>query len=127
MNGLNYQPTWNRVLVEKEEPPEKLGSFWVPDVSKLEPFIARVIAVGPGYFDEEGNHVPMTVKPGDRILMNRWAGYQVTLDGKVYYWIYQFADNRTDIWGIVPEGMSVEAIFPKQSQVDRYDRYQSVM
>lgn len=116
---VNFQPTFNRVLVEKEEVDDKLGSFFIPELSKVEGLMARVIAVGPGYYTEDGVFFPTTVKPGDRVLVSRWAGYQVKINGKEYMWMYEFRDKRNDIWGLVPEGVSVQPVYPKQSKVDR--------
>lgn len=121
---LNFRPTWNRVLIEKEEPDEKIGMFYIPDVSKPVPCVARVIAVGPGYYDDAGNFVATTVKPGDRVFINRWAGYQVAMNGKKLIWLYEFRDNRTDIWGLVEEGVHVTTPMPKSKRVDR--EYQNI-
>jgi len=41
-----------------------------------------VVAVGSGKLDEKGKHVPVEVKKGDRILMGKYAGTEVKLDGE---------------------------------------------
>jgi len=70
-------------LVKREEPSETVkGGIIIPDTAKEKPQEGKVVAVGSGKLDEKGKHVPVEVKKGDRILMGKYAGTEVKLDGE---------------------------------------------
>ncbi len=76
------QPTRDRVLVKADPPPEKVGSIFLPDsaitnktpmMDGLKAVPGIVVAVGPGFYDDDGDFVPTTVKPGDKVwVTSRW-------------------------------------------------------
>ncbi|QBG48062.1 co-chaperone GroES [Verrucomicrobia bacterium S94] len=82
---MNIKPLGERVLVEpvKEEEAVK-GGIIIPDSAKEKPQEGKVIAVGTGKVDENGNAVPFNVKEGDIILMPKYGGTEVKVDGKEY-------------------------------------------
>ena len=80
---MSFKPLQDRVVVERTEQEEKtLGGIIIPDSAKEKPVQGVVIAAGPGLRDENGKHVPMDVKAGQKILFGKWAGTEVKLNGK---------------------------------------------
>ena len=57
-----------------------LGLF-IPDTAKEKPSRGEVVAVGPGKSDESGKRIAMSVKAGDNVLFNKYAGTEIKLDG----------------------------------------------
>ena len=82
---MNIQPLADRVLVEplKEEETKK-GGIIIPDTAKEKPQEGKVIAVGTGKLDEDGKKIAFNVKKGDRVLMPKYGGTEVKIDGKEY-------------------------------------------
>ncbi len=78
-------PLGNRVLASRIEQEEVLkGGIILPDAAKKKQEMAVVIAVGPGLLNKEGKTLPMPVKIGDKILMDKYAGQEITLDDEEY-------------------------------------------
>jgi chaperonin GroES len=82
---MKIKPLGERVLVEpiKEEEVAK-GGIIIPDSAREKPQEGKVIAVGTGKIDKDGNKVPFNVKKGDIVLMPKYGGTEVKLDGKTY-------------------------------------------
>lgn len=79
------RPLGNRVLVRRLEAEEKLkGGILLPDSAKKKQEQAQVVAVGTGKRDKNDNLIPMPVKVGDIILMEKYSGQEVTLDDQEY-------------------------------------------
>ena len=79
---MKLQPLNDRILVKRLESEEKTASgLYIPDTAKEKPSKGEVIAVGPGKVDDNGNRVALTVKKGDMVLFNKYAGTEVKLDG----------------------------------------------
>lgn len=80
---MKIRPLGDRLLVKREEPSETVrGGIIIPDSAKEKPQEGKVVAVGKGRLDEDGKRVKMEVKKGDRILMGKYAGTEVKLDGE---------------------------------------------
>lgn len=81
----NLKPLGNRVLVRRLEAQEKLkGGIILPDSAKKKQEQAEVIAVGTGKKDKDDNLIPMPVKVGDIVLMDKYSGQEVTIDDQEY-------------------------------------------
>lgn len=81
----SLKPLGNRVLVQRLEPEEKLkGGIILPDSAKKKQETARVIAVGPGKRSDDGKEQPIPVKVDDVVLMDKYAGQEVTIDDEEY-------------------------------------------
>lgn len=79
------RPLGNRVLVSRLEAEEKLkGGILLPDTAKKKQERAQIIAIGPGKKDKNGNVIPMPVKIGDIILMEKYSGQEVTLNNEEF-------------------------------------------
>ena len=78
--ALKVKPIADRVLVEPSAAEEKTaGGLYIPDTAKEKPQRGKIVAVGAGKKDE-----PMTVKVGDVVLYGKYAGTEVTIEGKDY-------------------------------------------
>jgi chaperonin GroES len=76
-------PLYDRVLLKRiEEQEVKRGGIIIPDTAKEKPQEAEVIAVGKGRVNDEGKVVPLEVKKGDRVLIGKYSGTEVTIDGE---------------------------------------------
>lgn len=79
---MKIRPLADRVLVKREEPAETVrGGIIIPDTAKEKPQEGKVVAAGPGRLDDNGKRVPLEVKKGDRILIGKYAGTEVKIDG----------------------------------------------
>ena len=84
-NSISFRPLGNRVLVRRLEPEEKLkGGIILPDTAKKKQEQAEVIAIGTGKTDKAGKPIPMSVKVGDIILMEKYSGKEITIDDEDY-------------------------------------------
>ena len=80
---MKFRPLGDRVLVRRvDEETKTKGGIIIPDTAKEKPQEGEVVAVGPGARDEDGEHIALDVKPGDRILFGKWSGTEVKLDGE---------------------------------------------
>lgn len=77
---LSITPLADRVVVEAAAAETKsAGGIIIPDTAKEKPQKGKVVAVGTGKKDE-----PLTVKNGDVVLYGKYAGTEITVDGKEY-------------------------------------------
>jgi len=81
----NVKPLRDRVLVRRiEEEQQKVGGIIIPDTAKEKPTRAEVVAVGSGRVLENGQKVPLGLKAGDKVLIGKWSGSEVKIDGEEY-------------------------------------------
>jgi chaperonin GroES len=82
---VKFQPLGNRVLVRRLEQEEKLkGGIILPDAAKKKQEKAEVIAIGTSKKDKNGVIIPIPVKVGDIILMEKYSGQEIKLDDEDY-------------------------------------------
>ncbi len=94
---MNVQPLGDRVLVKRlEEEEVQRGGIIIPDTAKEKPQQGEVVAAGPGRLGDNGDHVALEVKVGDRILFGKYSGTEVNLDDDEYLMM-----REEDILGIV--------------------------
>lgn len=92
MAKINFKPNEDRVLVEPAPAEEKTASgIIIPDTAKEKPQKGKVVAVGDGVKDK-----PVTVKVGENILYGKYAGTEITIDGKDYLIM-----RNSDIFGSI--------------------------
>lgn len=90
--SVNVRPLADRVLVEPAPAEEKTAfGIIIPDTAKEKPQRGTVVAVGTGKKDE-----PLTVKVGDTVLYGKYAGTEITVDGKEYLIM-----RESDIFAII--------------------------
>ena len=83
--AIKMQPLADRVLVHPlEEKETKHGGIIIPDTAKEKPQEGEVVAIGTGKTDDEGKKIPFTVKIGDRVLISKYGGTEVKVDGESY-------------------------------------------
>ncbi len=81
---MNIKPLADRVVIKMVETEETTKSGIVlPGSAKEKPQVAEVVAVGPGGV-VDGKEIKMELKVGDRVLMSKYAGTEVKLDGIEY-------------------------------------------
>ena len=92
----NIQPLGQRVLVKRVEAEEVAsGGIIIPDTAKEKPQEAKVVALGTGKNDE-GKVIDFSVKAGDVVLISKYGGTDVKVDGEEHLIV-----NESDILGIV--------------------------
>lgn len=80
---MALRPLHNRIIVERATKGEqKQGSIIIPDSAKEKPQQATVVAVGPGKMDKDGKRQPLDVKAGDKVLIGKYSGSEVSVDGQ---------------------------------------------
>jgi len=94
---MKVKPIGDRVLVKpaKEEEAKK-GGIIIPDTAKEKSQEGKVIAIGTGKIDDNGKKVPFNVKIGDRVLISKYGGTEIKIDGEEYQVL-----REDDILGIV--------------------------
>ena len=94
---MNLKPLHDRVLVERVSSEDKTkGGIIIPDTAQEKPMEGKVLAVGSGARNENGQLVALDVKKGDRILFGKWSGTEVKIDGKELLIM-----KESDIMGII--------------------------
>jgi chaperonin GroES len=79
---MKVHPLYDRVLLKRlEEQEVKRGGIIIPDTAKEKPQEAEIMEVGKGKVNEDGKTIPLVVKKGDRVLIGKYSGTEVTVDG----------------------------------------------
>jgi chaperonin GroES len=82
---LKIKPLGDRILVEAVEEKEvKKGGIIIPDTAKEKPQEGIVRVLGTGKLDDDGKRIPFEVKVGDRVLVSKYGGTEIKIDGKEY-------------------------------------------
>ena len=101
---MHFRPLHDRVLVRRIEAEEKTaGGIIIPDTAKEKPQEGEIIAAGSGGRNEQGQLIPIDVKPGDRVLFGKWSGTEVKIDGQDYLIM-----KESDLLGVVDKTGSVK-------------------
>ena len=80
---MNLRPLGSRVLVEPNEAEEiTAGGIVLPETAKEKPQKGKVLSVGPGDRDDDGDRIPMDVKKDDVVLFAKYGGTEIKVDGK---------------------------------------------
>jgi chaperonin GroES len=80
---MNLKPLGSRVLVEPIDAEEvTAGGIVLPETAKEKPQKGKVLSVGPGDRDEDGDRIAMDVKTGDVVLFAKYGGTEIKVDGK---------------------------------------------
>ena len=95
--ATTIKPLGQRVLVKRLEAEEvAAGGIIIPDTAKEKPQEAEIIALGTGGKDDNGNDIEFQVKVGDKVLISKYGGTDVKVDGDELLII-----NESDILGVV--------------------------
>ena len=94
---INVKPLGDRVLVQPlEEKEVKKGGIIIPDTAKEKPQEGTVVAVGTGKLDDNGKKIEFHVKVGDKVLISKYGGTEIKIDGDNYLFM-----REDDILGII--------------------------
>jgi len=82
---MAIRPLGDKILVQRLEAQEKTASgIFLPESAKEKPQQAKVIAVGDGKVLDSGERAPFQVKKGDTVIIGKWGGTEIKLDGEEY-------------------------------------------
>lgn len=82
--SVSIKPLEDRILVQPVEAEQTTASgLVIPDTAKEKPQEAKVVAVGPGRF-EEGNRIPLDISVGDTVVFSKYGGTEVKYNGEEY-------------------------------------------
>lgn len=82
---MNIKPLGDKVVVKPAKVEEKTESgIILPGSAQEKPHQGTVVAVGPGARDDKGNHVPLDVKEGDRVIYGKFGGVDLKYDNEEY-------------------------------------------
>ena len=94
---MSVKPLGDRVLVQPIEQAEvQKGGIIIPDTAKEKPQEGKVVAIGTGKRDDHGKLIPFEVKKGDRVLISKYGGTEIKIDGKDYLIM-----REDDILGVI--------------------------
>ncbi len=80
---MKIRPLQDRILIKRVDEEQKTsGGIIIPDTAKEKPQEARVVAVGSGKVYDDGKVRPLDVKKGDRVLIGKYSGSEINLDGE---------------------------------------------
>lgn len=82
---MKIKPLGDKIIVQRLEAEEKTASgIFLPEGAKEKPQHAKVVRVGTGKTTDDGTVVPFQVKEGDTIILGKWGGTEIKVDGQDY-------------------------------------------
>ena len=94
---MNVRPLHDRLLARRIEQKEMAkGGIIIPDTAKEKPQEGTVVAVGTGKLDDSGKKIEFNVKVGDKVLIPKYGGTEIKIDGENHLII-----REDDILGII--------------------------
>ena len=84
--SVSIKPLEDRILVQQLDAEQTTASgLVIPDTAKEKPQEGKVLAVGPGRFDEDGeNRIPLDISEGDTVIYSKYGGTEIKYDGQEY-------------------------------------------
>ena len=93
---MNLKPLGDRVILKQDEAEETTASgLYIASSNKEKPCCGKIVAVGEGKRDNNGNLIPIPVKEGDRVIYSKYGGNEVEVDGEEYILV-----KADDIYGV---------------------------
>ena len=94
---MGFKPLHDRVAVRRlGEEDKTAGGIIIPDTAQEKPSEGKIVSVGPGTRDKDGNLVPLELKVGDNILFGKWSGTEARIDGEELLIM-----QESDVMGII--------------------------
>ena len=94
---MGFRPLHDRVVVKRiEEEGKTAGGIILPDAAKEKPSEGEVVSVGPGVRGDDGKHIALDVKAGDKVLFGKWSGTEVKVNGQELLIM-----KESDIMGVI--------------------------
>ena len=82
---MNVRPLGDKIIVKRVEAQEKTASdIFLPESAKEKPQEAKIIALGDGKVLDSGERATFQVKKGDTVLLSKWGGTELKIDGEEY-------------------------------------------
>jgi len=95
--SMNIRPLHDRVVIRRlEEERTSAGGIVIPDTATEKPSRGEVVAIGAGKMLDNGETIPLAVKPGEQILFGKYAGTEVKISGEEYVVM-----REDDIMGVI--------------------------
>ena len=84
--SVSIKPLEDRIVIKQVEAEQVTSSgLVIPDTAKEKPQEGKVLAVGPGRFDEDGEkRIPLDIKVGDTVIYSKYGGTEVKYNGEEY-------------------------------------------
>ena len=83
--SVNIKPLEDKIVVQASEAEATTASgLVIPDTAKEKPQEGKVLAVGPGRVDDNGNRIPLDVNIGDVVIYSKYGGTEVKYNGEDY-------------------------------------------
>ena len=96
---MSFKPLGDRVAIEPLQEAEKTaGGIFIPDTAKEKPTKGRVVSVGEGARNSEGDVIPLNVQVGDTVMYAKWGGTELKVGNQEIIIV-----KESDILGIVTE------------------------
>ena len=95
LTTVTIQPLGNRLVAERVSAEERII---IPDSAKEKGQTAKIVSAGPGTKNDDGSVVPLDVKAGDTVMIGKYAGNEVSVDGTEYLIL-----TEDDILGVVED------------------------
>ena len=83
------KPLGDRVVLKAEEEEKTVGGIVLASNAKDKPTTGKVVAVGEGRTLDNGQHVAVSVKEGDKVRFDKYAGREVEYDGEKYLVVHE--------------------------------------
>ena len=94
---MKLRPLDDRVVIKPSEAQEKTtGGIFLPDTAREKPQIGKVVWIGPGKVQDDGQRAAMSVKKNDEVIYGKYMGSNVEIDGQDYVIL-----RESDLLGIV--------------------------
>ena len=94
---MNVRPLSDRILLRRVDADEQVkGGIIIPATAKETPQEAEIIAVGPGKRSTSGDVIAPAVKPGEKVLIGKYAGTEIEIEGDEFLIV-----NEDDVLGII--------------------------
>ena len=82
---MNLKPLGDRVILKQDDAEETTASgLYIASSNKEKPCCGKIVAVGEGKRDNNGNLIEIAVKEGDRVVYSKYAGNEIEVDGEEY-------------------------------------------
>ena len=102
--AIKIRPLQDRVVVKALDSETKTkGGIIIPDTAKEKPQEGEVVAVGPGRMTEDGKRIALEVKKGDRVLIGKYSGTDVKIDGTEYVIL-----REDDVLGVLAQSSAAK-------------------
>lgn len=85
---MTFRPLYDRVLVKRKEPEATTrGGLFIPSAAQETSSFAEVVAIGHGRLNKDGHVTPLKVEPGMTVLLDKWSGDEIELDGAKHLFV----------------------------------------